>query len=73
MAIQRYSTYEEVGHPERDGQWIRYADHEADCREREKTAFMAGAAWADGDMAGTIDNAALVAEADRRYGEGRGK
>ena len=80
MAIQRYSTYEEVGYPERDGQWVRYADHLADCREREKAAcedaWMECAHWFYENIAKrgvwpAHDEA--CDESKRRYGEGRGK
>ena len=79
MAIQRYTVKGttpltvEVGDSE--GLYVLYADHLAECRKREKAAFVAGATWF-GDRfveKGSVGQWEWEAEAERRYGEGRRK
>ena len=72
MAIPRYEYYtppvwdkdsELRVHP--DGDWVRYDDHLAEVRERERAAFCEGATWAWG---GPPQGDDAEVEALRRHG-----
>ena len=80
MAIQTYTVpYSElnpaVPYKDEDVKVVLYTDHLAECREREKAAFVAGATWF-GDRfveKSSVGQWEWEAEAEKRYGEGRRK
>lgn len=52
--------------------YVLASEHEAECREREKAAFLAGVAWPIGTGLYPRLMKKAEAEAARRYGDGRG-
>jgi len=72
MAIQRWE-HEAMNSrivPDDVGNYVLYTDHLAECREREKAAFVACLLWVETQTQFPFQKEA-EAEAARRYGEGR--